>query len=60
MYFIEHGCKDFRCRDREFCISADLICDGVDHCDDGSDETSSNLCQSKSVFIFITLINVSM
>ncbi|XP_077301107.1 low-density lipoprotein receptor domain containing lost and found [Arctopsyche grandis] len=43
----KHGCKDFRCSHREFCISADLICDGVNHCVDGSDETSSTLCQNQ-------------
>ncbi|XP_045535197.1 uncharacterized protein LOC106712749 [Papilio machaon] len=40
----EHGCKEFRCKQREFCVSADLACDGVDHCADGSDEDTAALC----------------
>ena len=35
-----YGCKDdsFTCTNRK-CISADLLCDGEDHCGDNSDET---------------------
>ncbi|CAG9784739.1 unnamed protein product [Diatraea saccharalis] len=40
----KHGCKAFRCKQREFCVSADLMCDGVDHCADGSDEDTAALC----------------
>ncbi|KAF9408447.1 hypothetical protein HW555_011882, partial [Spodoptera exigua] len=40
----KHGCKEFRCKQREFCVSADLTCDGVDHCADGSDEDTATLC----------------
>ncbi|XP_028038906.1 uncharacterized protein LOC114249501 isoform X2 [Bombyx mandarina] len=40
----KHGCKEFRCKQREFCVSADLTCDGVDHCADGSDEDTVALC----------------
>ncbi|XP_072936423.1 uncharacterized protein loaf isoform X2 [Epargyreus clarus] len=40
----KHGCKEFRCKQREFCVSADLMCDGVDHCADGSDEDTAMLC----------------
>ncbi|CAG5048092.1 unnamed protein product [Parnassius apollo] len=40
----KHGCKEFRCKQREFCVSADLTCDGVDHCADGSDEDTAVLC----------------
>ncbi|KAJ0181538.1 hypothetical protein K1T71_002260 [Dendrolimus kikuchii] len=40
----KHGCKEFRCKQREFCVSADLTCDGVDHCADGSDEDTALLC----------------
>ncbi|KAG7311881.1 hypothetical protein JYU34_002966 [Plutella xylostella] len=40
----KHGCKQFRCKQREFCVSAELTCDGVDHCADGSDEDTATLC----------------
>lgn len=40
----EHACTEFRCNLREFCIATDLVCDGIDHCADGSDES---LCQSR-------------
>lgn len=43
----EHACKDFRCNTREFCIHPDLVCDGVNHCGDGSDEVTSTICQSE-------------
>ncbi|KAH8315288.1 hypothetical protein KR074_003627 [Drosophila pseudoananassae] len=42
----EHTCKDFSCATREFCIHPDLLCDGVNHCGDNSDELVPNLCQS--------------
>lgn len=47
MYITEHACKDFRCNLREFCIHPDLVCDGINHCADGSDETVGALCQSQ-------------
>lgn len=37
-------CNDFKCKTREFCIHTDLVCDGVNHCADGSDETASEKC----------------
>ncbi|XP_043269843.1 uncharacterized protein [Venturia canescens] len=40
----KHTCKDFRCKLNEFCIGMDLLCDGVNHCEDGSDESASTLC----------------
>ncbi|XP_076279943.1 uncharacterized protein LOC143208896 isoform X1 [Lasioglossum baleicum] len=40
----KHTCKDFRCTEKEFCIEKDLLCDGVNHCGDGSDEAISKLC----------------
>ncbi|XP_046737196.1 uncharacterized protein LOC124405969 [Diprion similis] len=40
----KHTCKDFKCNSREFCIDTDLVCDGVNHCGDGSDEATSTLC----------------
>ena len=35
----EHSCKEFRCSVKEFCISPDLLCDNINHCEDGSDES---------------------
>ncbi|CAL7945677.1 unnamed protein product [Xylocopa violacea] len=40
----KHTCKDFRCSQNEFCIETALLCDGVNHCGDGSDEATSTLC----------------
>lgn len=36
------GCslKEFRCRSNAHCISGSLLCDGVENCPDGSDESS--------------------
>ena len=44
-FFAEHTCKDFRCTSKEFCISPDLLCDNVNHCEDGSDEEIGRLCE---------------
>ncbi|XP_034111374.1 uncharacterized protein LOC117572592 [Drosophila albomicans] len=44
----KHTCKDFTCATREFCISPDLLCDGVNHCGDNSDESVQNLCQNET------------
>ncbi|XP_019873178.1 uncharacterized protein LOC109601377 [Aethina tumida] len=44
---LKHACTEFRCQLREFCIATDLVCDGINHCADGSDESAANsLCQS--------------
>ncbi|XP_014249660.1 uncharacterized protein LOC106666759 isoform X2 [Cimex lectularius] len=40
----KHDCKEFRCTMREFCIATDLVCDGINHCGDESDETSFPKC----------------
>ncbi|XP_066262555.1 neuropilin and tolloid-like protein 2 isoform X1 [Euwallacea similis] len=40
----KHACTEFRCNLREFCIADDLVCDGINHCADGSDESSK--CQN--------------
>ncbi|XP_017111915.1 uncharacterized protein LOC108135611 [Drosophila elegans] len=44
----KHTCKDFTCATREFCIHPDLLCDGINHCGDNSDESVQNLCQSET------------
>ncbi|KAL5290227.1 hypothetical protein ACFFRR_009892 [Megaselia abdita] len=43
---LRHACKDYQCNLRDFCIHQDLLCDGVNHCGDNSDESSNNFCQS--------------
>ena len=40
----ESFCRDFRCAQKDFCISTDLLCDGVNHCGDNTDESTSSLC----------------
>ncbi|XP_076057594.1 low-density lipoprotein receptor domain containing lost and found isoform X2 [Oratosquilla oratoria] len=37
----KHTCMNFRCKTTNFCIERDLTCDGVNHCGDGSDESTS-------------------
>lgn len=49
IHSVDHACKDFRCKTNEFCISRDLLCDNVNHCGDGSDESSHAHCQSLSI-----------
>ena len=42
-------CRDFRCAQKDFCISTDLLCDGVNHCGDNTDETTTSLCAGKTI-----------
>ncbi|XP_070494699.1 uncharacterized protein [Chironomus tepperi] len=42
----KHACRDFRCHAKEFCIHPDLLCDGVNHCSDASDESTAANCQN--------------
>ncbi|KAI9587859.1 hypothetical protein GQX74_003705 [Glossina fuscipes] len=43
-----HTCKDFTCSTNGFCIHPDLLCDGINHCSDNSDESVHNLCQNET------------
>lgn len=49
----DHQCKELRCLSSEFCISMDLMCDNVNHCADGTDE-SSHLC---CTYLYICIKN---
>lgn len=45
----ESFCRDFRCAQKDFCISTDLLCDGVNHCGDNTDESTSSLCADQDM-----------
>uniref|UniRef100_A0A8W7P5K9 Uncharacterized protein n=3 Tax=gambiae species complex TaxID=44542 RepID=A0A8W7P5K9_ANOCL len=45
------NCADFRCKVPDFCIHQDLMCDGVSHCADGSDEAVGSLCPGPDRYI---------
>lgn len=49
--FAELNCADFRCKVPDFCIHQDLMCDGVSHCADGSDEAVGSLCPGPDRYI---------
>ncbi|XP_056646634.1 uncharacterized protein LOC130451561 isoform X1 [Diorhabda sublineata] len=51
----KHACTEYRCNLREFCIATELVCDGINHCADGSDETSTNLCQNNDTGMILGL-----
>lgn len=53
-FLSEHACTEFRCNLREFCIATDLVCDGTNHCADGSDESSSTICRGELILPYIT------
>lgn len=58
---LEHSCKDFTCNSNGFCIHPDLLCDGINHCSDNSDESVHNLCQSgfNEMFMIIQIFHYS-
>lgn len=43
-HLIENYCREHRCAN-QYCISRDLVCDGVNHCGDNSDEHYYVHCQ---------------
>lgn len=51
----KHACRDFRCQSNGYCISPELLCDGINHCGDNSDESANAKCQSEYEWM-ITLI----
>lgn len=51
--FAEHACSTFRCTSKDVCIDPDLVCDGVNHCGDNSDEAT---CQSKIFAYFAKVV----
>lgn len=59
-----HTCKDFTCSSQKFCIATDLVCDGINHCADGSDEAISTKCShtertlilGMSMTLFVVLV----
>lgn len=53
----KHSCTEFSCNLKEFCISTDLICDKVNHCADGSDESISTICANTEL---ATVFGLSM
>ncbi|CRK87183.1 CLUMA_CG000991, isoform A [Clunio marinus] len=42
----KHECRDFKCVANGFCIHPELLCDSVNHCSDGSDESVNAKCQN--------------
>ncbi|XP_063928002.1 uncharacterized protein LOC135141077 isoform X1 [Zophobas morio] len=54
-------CKEFRCNHPDVCISKDLVSDGINHCEDGSDETEQILAKgSRKTTKRVTVISVLM
>ncbi|KAI9550054.1 hypothetical protein GHT06_001666 [Daphnia sinensis] len=51
-------CRDFRCAQKDFCISTDLLCDGVNHCGDNTDETTTSLCADSEQHFKILGLNL--
>lgn len=51
-------CRDFRCAQKDFCISTDLLCDGVNHCGDNTDETTTSLCADQDLHSKIFGLNI--
>lgn len=49
---------DFKCMDKSgHCVSKQLVCDGTEHCADGSDEYSEMCKQTDTVRIYFCIIS---
>jgi hypothetical protein len=57
-FVAEFVCRDFRCAQKDFCISTDLLCDGVNHCGDNTDETTTSLCADSDQHFKILGLNL--
>lgn len=57
-FVTEHSCKDFRCAEKDFCINPDLLCDKINHCDDGSDESLGIVCEGEKWKLLNFLLNL--
>ena len=46
--YLENYCREHRCAN-QYCVSRDLVCDGVNHCGDNSDEHYYVHCQGNQI-----------
>ncbi|KAK6623240.1 hypothetical protein RUM43_009092 [Polyplax serrata] len=47
----KHECRDFRCHQKEFCVHPELMCDGISHCADGSDESTAKCSKNDAGYV---------